>query len=94
MEGYARHEFRPTPFDISRRVFMLRSSAFVFALLTFGAVQAADAPTFESLDKNTDGRISLDEASAHDALFTAFKSLDTDQDGQLTKEEFGKYRAG
>jgi Ca2+-binding EF-hand superfamily protein len=73
---------------------MLRSSALLLAMLAVAAVQAADTPTFESLDKNTDGRISLDEASTHDALFTAFKSLDADRDGQLTKEEFGKYRAG
>jgi Ca2+-binding EF-hand superfamily protein len=71
---------------------MLRSIALILAVLSFATVQAADAPTFESLDKNTDGRISLDEASTHDALFTVFKSLDADKDGQLTKEEFGKYK--
>lgn len=72
---------------------MLRASAFALTVMTFVTAQAADAPTFESLDKNGDGHISLDEASVNDQLFTAFKSLDADRDGQLSKTEFAKYKA-
>ena len=54
---------------------------------------AADAkPSFESLDKNGDGKISLSEASSNDALFVAFKGLDANKDGELTREEFAKYQ--
>lgn len=61
------------------------------AALPFAA-HAQSTPTFESLDKNGDGKISLNEASSDDALFVAFKSLDTNKDGELTREEFAKYQ--
>jgi len=61
-------------------------------LLAAGAAFAQGKPGFESLDKNGDGKISLNEASTNDALFVAFKQLDTDKDGELTREEFAKYK--
>ncbi len=61
------------------------------ALVAMGA-QAQTKPSFESLDKNGDGKISLSEASNDDALFVAFKSLDTNKDGELTREEYAKYK--
>ena len=62
-------------------------------LLAATATLAADAkPTFESVDKNGDGKVSLAEASNDDALFVAFKSLDANKDGELTREEFAKYK--
>lgn len=39
-----------------------------------GPAAAAGSASFESLDKNSDGKISMDEASASDKLFVAFKS--------------------
>lgn len=53
---------------------------------------ASPLPSFESLDKNGDGRISLSEAAENDALFVAFKELDKDRDGMLTPEEFAAYK--
>jgi Ca2+-binding EF-hand superfamily protein len=57
-----------------------------------GAVTAAESASFESLDKNSDGKIGMDEASANDKLFVAFKKLDTDKDGALSKAEFAAYK--
>lgn len=54
--------------------------------------RAADAPSFDALDKDRDGKVSVSEASGHDALFVAFKSLDRDRDGLLTREEFAAFQ--
>lgn len=76
---------------MSRRVAQTLSALAGVAM--FGAVLAqtsSPAPTaaFESLDKNSDGKVSLAEASGNDELFVAFKTLDTDKNGELSKEEF------
>jgi Ca2+-binding EF-hand superfamily protein len=70
----------------------LKAPTFIAGLLIAGVSFAQGAPTFESLDKNSDGQISIQEATANDELFVAFKKLDTNQDGQLTKAEFGQYK--
>jgi len=59
-----------------------------------GPIAVAQSVSFESLDKNHDGKISLNEASADDDLFVKFKDLDKNKDGDLTKEEFAAYRKG
>nr|MBO2490271.1 calmodulin [Gammaproteobacteria bacterium] len=48
---------------------------------------------FQELDKDSNGKVSINEASEDDDLFIAFESLDKDRDGELTKEEFASYRA-
>lgn len=48
---------------------------------------------FESLDKDRDGKVSINEATEHDGLFVAFKGLDKDKDGTLTKQEFESFGA-
>jgi Ca2+-binding EF-hand superfamily protein len=62
------------------------------AALVGSTAFAQAAPSFASLDKNADGKLSLDEASANDKLFVAFKSLDKDKDGSLTQQEFAAYK--
>jgi Ca2+-binding EF-hand superfamily protein len=69
---------------------LLCSSAMALAVTSNS--QAQSAPTFESLDANSDGKISVHEASSNDALFVAFKNLDKDRDGSLTREEFAAYK--
>lgn len=76
----------------------LLAGAALFAL-ALPAVYAAESSKaqgeakFETLDKDSDGKVSLNEASEHDGLFVAFKNLDKNKDGNLTKEEFASYRA-
>jgi Ca2+-binding EF-hand superfamily protein len=60
--------------------------------LVAGMAVAAERPTLESLDTNKDGEVSLNEASANDALFVAFKQLDTNRDGLLSKAEFAAWK--
>jgi Ca2+-binding EF-hand superfamily protein len=64
------------------------------AALVGGVALAADAgkPSFEGLDKNSDGKVSLNEAADNDALFVAFKGLDANKDGVLSREEFAAFQ--
>ncbi len=77
-------------------------SVILGALAAFAVISASEAvlaaqsdgakPSFEALDKNADGKLSLNEAADNDALFVAFKGLDTNKDGVLSKEEFAAYQ--
>ncbi len=74
---------------------MIQRKNVFFAMLglcAMGTVLAQATPTFESLDKNSDGQISIQEATENDDLFVAFKKLDTNRDGALSKEEFAAYK--
>jgi Ca2+-binding EF-hand superfamily protein len=75
---------------------MIRTALSVVLALSAATALAAESggakPTFESLDKNSDGKVSLNEAAENDALFVAFKSLDTNKDGVLSREEFAVYQ--
>ena len=76
---------------------MIRTQVSLLAALTVLAAGAAVAaqpakPSFVSLDKNSDGKVSLNEAADNDGLFVAFKNLDTNKDGMLSHEEFAAYQ--
>ncbi len=67
----------------------------LIAVMGIGAtslVLAQATPSFASLDKNSDGQISIQEATANDDLFVAFKQLDTNKDGLLSQEEFAAWK--
>jgi Ca2+-binding EF-hand superfamily protein len=79
---------------MSRSTTCAAVAALAVLALANGAALAEDKPagtSFESLDKNADGKLSLDEASANDKLFTVFKGLDANKDGALSKTEFAAY---
>jgi hypothetical protein len=49
--------------------------------------QAAEAK-FESLDRNSDGRVSKNEAQSEDMLSAQFAAVDADSDGYVTESEY------
>jgi Ca2+-binding EF-hand superfamily protein len=58
-----------------------------------GDTSASGVPSFSSLDKNGDGKISRAEAKADAALSKKFKELDTDKDGSLSMSEYANFSA-
>jgi Ca2+-binding EF-hand superfamily protein len=70
---------------------MMAGGALAGNVMIAQAGKGAAKASFESLDKNGDGKVSLNEAAEHDGVFVAFKKLDTNKDGLLTREEFVAY---
>jgi Ca2+-binding EF-hand superfamily protein len=68
------------------------TSFVIGSVMIASTVNAQGAPAFESLDKNSDGQISIQEATPHDDLFVAFKQLDTNKDGALSRAEFAQFK--
>jgi hypothetical protein len=53
------------------------------------AQEPQQGATFESLDANSDGRISKDEAAANASVTEQFSSYDQNNDGFIEKDEVG-----
>lgn len=47
--------------------------------------------SFDTYDKNQDGKISMQEAHADDGLMRLFTGLDANKDGALSRVEFAAY---
>lgn len=58
------------------------------ALLLTTAAQASELPSFEKLDADQDGQISLTEAAVHEQFAAAFDKIDLNADGAVSLEEF------
>jgi hypothetical protein len=54
------------------------------------AAPATGAPSFQSIDSNGDGKISLAEFKAQGGDDQVFAQLDTNQDKSLSQDEFAK----
>lgn len=74
---------------------------FAIAIASLGALSLATAAfaaegDFEKLDADADGQVTLQEAQAMHADWTAeaFQSLDADSNGALSKEEYEAATSG
>jgi Ca2+-binding EF-hand superfamily protein len=85
------------------RVMYRATTLLAATLISFAAIaqspmesptQATAAPTFESLDKNADKKLSASEAGADQGLAQDFSAADTNQDGYISREEFDAYHKG
>ncbi len=73
-------------------VLVLGAFAAFAGSVALAAESRGPKPSFEALDKDADGKVSVNEAADNDALFVAFKSLDANKDGMLTPQEFAAYQ--
>ncbi len=66
------------------------------AITAFTAGTALAQASFETVDANSDGGVTIEEAAAAGLSWTAdqFKAADTDQDGALNADEFAAATAG
>ena len=69
---------------------MGKQTALAIFLAVFTAASMAALPTFDEVDTNGDGKITLKEASSHQGLMTTFDEADVDRDGLLSKAEYQK----
>ena len=69
---------------------MAKQTALALILAVFAGASMAALPTFDEVDTNGDGKISMKEASRHEGLMTTFDKADVDRDGLLSKAEYQK----
>jgi Ca2+-binding EF-hand superfamily protein len=73
---------------LSSIVLLAAAGSFAEEQIVEQQVAEADV-TFQTLDQNADGYISMEEASSEDVLLSQFKILDSDEDGMVSETEFG-----
>lgn len=64
---------------------------FAVCALSVAFIAQASELTFETVDADDNGYISVAEADSYEALKEQFVKLDADEDGQLSPEEFEGY---
>jgi hypothetical protein len=69
------------------RSISMRKVIFCTLTLLTAASTLAGATSFEELDVNKDGLISIEEAKADKTIAALFAELDTNRDGYLSKSE-------
>lgn len=62
-----------------------------FAVTAAGFCLANEEVSFASFDADTDGLLTIEEASANEALLESFTALDANADGMLSEEEFAQF---
>ncbi len=73
---------------MKKRILMLMTVCSLCLTATIVVAAASKMPTFEGLDVDRDGYISVNEAAPCKALTDCFVKADTDKDGQLNLTEF------
>lgn len=71
---------------------MGKQTALAVLLAVFAGASMAALPTFDEVDTNGDGKISMKEASTHEGVMTTFDKADENRDGQLSKAEYEKLK--
>ena len=72
---------------------MGKQTALAALLAVFAGASMAALPTFDEVDTNGDGKITMQEASTHEGLMTTFDQADENHDGQLSKAEYQKLKS-
>jgi hypothetical protein len=72
---------------------MGKQTALAVILAVFASASMAALPTFDEVDANGDGQITMKEASTHEGLMTTFDKADENRDGQLSKAEYEKLKS-
>ncbi len=72
---------------------MGKRTALALILAVFAGASMAALPTFDEVDTNGDGKITMKEASSHEGLMTSFDKADVDRDGLLSKAEYQKLKS-
>ena len=72
---------------------ILMTAAALVAGTAFAGGEAMATKSFESLDKNADGRITASESVVDKNLAANFATADANSDGAVSKEEHSKWQA-
>lgn len=74
-----------------KQLIMFAATALVAGSVLAGGETMA-SKSFESLDKNADGRITASESVVDKGLAASFATADANSDGAVSKEEFAKWQ--
>lgn len=72
---------------------MILIAAALVAGTAFAGGETMASKSFESLDKNADGRITASESVVDKNLAASFATADANSDGAVSKEEFAKWQS-
>jgi len=72
---------------------MVKQSALAVLLVVFAGASMAAPPSFDEVDSNGDGKITMREAATHEGLMISFDEADEDRDGLLSKTEYDKLKS-
>lgn len=65
--------------------------ALIASAVFAGTAIAAEAPKFETLDQDGDGKISAQEAAGYNGLAGAWEQVDANKDGVVDSAEFSAF---